>query len=166
MSMNRGLRSARFALLLATVFSFGGCRDDERAAADPDRPAAPSAPDQARIGRLIGEKLRADLLAYMERLQDVNSLSADTLAARMPIHRRMLEDVLEQAEREMANLDVPGVTRWRALTDSLRRDLPLTERLRGEELRAFLTAHQMRVQRMIDLHATMMAPVDSLTSTD
>lgn len=47
----------------------------------------------------------------------------DSLPAAMPMHRRMVSEMLAEMNREMADMKMPADARWSGLMDSLRQDL-------------------------------------------
>lgn len=105
---------------------------------------------------LVGQNLADNLLAYMDRLEHVDSVETETLRGRLPLHARMLTDVLVQYEREMQIREVSGGRAWQATVDSLRRDLALLPATSDRELRPALLAHQRRVARLIQFHEAML----------
>lgn len=134
------------------IIALVGC--DERRPARRDVAIADSFDSQTVV--LIGRNLAANLMAYMERLEDVHSAQPETLRRRLPIHARMLTEVLAQYEREMTILDVTGGRAWKSTVDSVRNDLSILQQVNDRELRPVLEAHQRRVANLITYHEAML----------
>lgn len=132
-----------------------GCDNPEPAAKTNPPPVAT---DSATVS-LIGQNLAENLLAYTQRLES-DSVPLERLRERLPMHARMLKDVLMQYEREMIVLDVNGSGRWRAILDSLRTDLWTLGQTPDGELRDALRAHQRRVRALITAHESMLPPTN------
>lgn len=105
---------------------------------------------------LVGRNLADNLLAYMDRLEELDTATTETLRRRLPVHVRMLTELLAQYDREMTILDVKGGHRWQATVDSVRSDLSILQQANDRELRPALKAHQRRVGKLITHHETML----------
>lgn len=151
----------RFHNFLALMLLPAGCGDaqTERAAISAD--AAPS--DTANAAPSIGQNLAANLLAYMHRLEHRPGIPIDTLRNRFRIHAAMLEELLVQYEREMQALTVERGPIWRATVDSLRGDLATLPDANDAAFLPILSAHQRRVDKLIQFHEAMIRSDSTLT---
>ncbi len=84
---------------------------------------------------------------------------ADSVKAMLPMHRRMVANMLAQMTGEMRGMHMPADARWTATVDSLRQDLVHMPEMSGAELKAMMPAHMGRVTRLMDTHRTMMGGV-------
>lgn len=142
-------------ILLITIVAVTGCNDPQPQPAQTELASADSLNSPAVA--LLGQNLADNLVAYMDRLEEVDTATAGTLRARLPLHAQMLNELLAQYEREMTILDVSGGHSWRATVDSLRTDLMVLQQTSDRELRPVLEAHQGRVGALITHHESMLA---------
>lgn len=108
------------------------------------------------VAPLVGQSLADNLLAYMNRLEHVESVPDTTLRKRLPLNINMLRDIIAEYDREMRVLDVPADTSWRVIVDSLRLDLDKMPTLPAADLPTFLPGHQRRVRNLIRAHERML----------
>ena len=89
----------------------------------------------------------------------VHSVGAgtDSMQVMMPMHRQMTANMLSAMNREMRDMNMTVDSAWSATVDSVRQDLVRLPELSGSELRAFMPAHRERVNRLMEMHRSMMA---------
>lgn len=58
--------------------------------------------------------------------------------------------------REMRNMSMAADAGWKATVDSLRQDLVRMPQMGRTELQSFMPAHQVRLERLMQMHDSMM----------
>jgi hypothetical protein len=86
----------------------------------------------------------------------MDTASAATLQATMPMHRQMAANMIAQMNNEMRRMNMTGDARWTALMDSLRQDLIRMPEMNAQQLKAFMPEHHSRVARLMQGHRDMM----------
>lgn len=96
----------------------------------------------------------------MEQMQGhmraMDGISADSMKAMLPMHRRMVANMISQFNRDMGEMKMTGDAAWTATIDSLRRDLTQMPEMTASELQQFKPAHHARLMRVMESHRTMM----------
>lgn len=90
------------------------------------------------------------------QLQIMQGAVRDSLKAMLPMHRQMTENLIAELHREMRRMNVSGDAAWIATVDSLRQDLARMPGMDGEELWSFFPEHGARLNRLAEMHRSMM----------
>lgn len=139
---------------IATALLFGACGGD-----DADRPSAegmagtPMGEMEGMEGMDMGGGMMAEMQAHMQRTRGA---SGDSLMAMMPTHRQMTANLLAQMNREMRDMNMADDAEWNETVSALREDLVRLPDMSAEEVQAFLPEHQARIDRLIEMHGSMM----------
>lgn len=88
-------------------------------------------------------------------MRSMDTTSAAAIQAMMPMHRQMAEKVVAQMDSEMRSMNMQDA-RWSALMDSVRQDLARMPNTSAQQTKAFMTAHQGRMTRLMQSHKDMM----------
>lgn len=147
--------------LLALVLAFSACgsdapQQDASASGIPQSSTQTAAGVQGMPGTSGGQEgeapdqVRAQLQVMQEALRD-------TLRAMLPAHRQKAANMIAEFNREMREMNMGGDTAWNATVDSLRQDLVRMPGMDAEELWAFFPEHGARLNRLMEMHRSMMA---------
>lgn len=148
---------ATITLILAATISLAACAGDaeDEGLATPAATAEQAAPDTSGMQGMPGAG--ADMTAQMDaHLRMMGGASADSLRAMLPMHRQMVGNMLSQFDRDMRGMNMSGNTAWQAMVDSLRQDNSRLADMSAGEIQSFMPAHMGRVQRLIQMHRSMM----------
>ena len=142
-----------FTLALAAC---GGMDEAQNKAAAPSA-AAPAADTTMSgmqgMGGTQGGGMMQEMQAHMRAMQGAGG---DSLKAMLPTHRQMAANMIAQMNREMRDMNMAADTGWTATVDSLRQDLVRMPEMDAAELQAFMPAHQARLERLMQMHSSMM----------
>jgi hypothetical protein len=139
---------------LALVLSAcGGDTAEETAEAPAQEPGAGAMPGMQGRDGMSGMQMGSDMMAHMGRMQ---AMGGDSLMRMMPEHRRMLDSMMSQMNREMEGMNMGGDARWTALADSVRDDMARMPEMSAAEMQAYLPEHHARVSRLMEMHGGMM----------
>jgi len=86
----------------------------------------------------------------------MDAMTPSQMKSTMATHRQMAGNMLAQMNGEMRSMNMTADPAWTALVDSVRQDLVHMPDLSGAELKAFMTAHHARMQRLMAMHREMM----------
>jgi hypothetical protein len=89
-------------------------------------------------------------------MRSMDTASAPTIQAMMPMHRQMAANMVAQMNSEMRSMNMQGDARWSALMDSVRQDFVRMPEMNAQQLKAFIPAHHGRLTRLIESHRGMM----------
>lgn len=136
------------AFIAAALAACGGSGHGD----PPARPASGmpgmTAGDNESAAVLAGARAHLDSLVYLDAARLVFVRAAhDSIARR----------ALETMRRDMEGMGMPPDSAWRALEDSVRRDLDAVPRLVGEAFVLRMRGHAGRLRRLIGTHERMMA---------
>ena len=96
-----------------------------------------------------------------ERMQGhmrmIEGAGADQMKAMMPEHRQMAANMIAELSREMKGMNMAGDAAWNATVDSLRQDLVRMPEMGADELAGFMPGHEGRLNRLMEMHRSMMA---------
>ena len=90
------------------------------------------------------------------QLQTMQSLSADSLRAVMPMYREVTDGMLAQMTKEIMDMKVLQDGQWSALMDSVHQDLNTMRCMGGASLERAMAGHAARVARLVALYQSMM----------
>lgn len=160
-------------LALATGVAVGGCgRSKEvgypksygdsvsRAAADslegPTRSVSSneSASIQGMAG-MMGARLMTDSMKSQMRM--IGSMAPERMKAMIPMHRRMVAEMLSSFDDAMRKMNMPADSAWTGLADSVRQDLVTLPGMSGGQLKDFMVQHHARLIRLMKMHEDMTA---------
>lgn len=105
------------------------------------------------MGGIQSESMMDEMENHMAMMQGA---SGDSARAMLPMHRQMAANLLSQMTSEMRNMNMTGSAEWTATADSVRNDLARMPEMAADELGTFMSAHQERMRRLMDMHRTMM----------
>ncbi len=103
---------------------------------------------------MTGAAMMDSMQAHMRRSRH---MSADQMAAMVPMHRQMVGDMLATMHNESQARNLPSNAGWNALADSVQRDLDRMPALNKKEIKLAMPADCARVTRLIRLHEAMMS---------
>ena len=106
---------------------------------------------------MVGMTMQADCLMPMMRAQlESLDMGSSMNAAMLARHEELASRMLDAMGSDMRMMGMPGDSAWTALADSVRQDLAVLPTLSGRVLETRMRAHDMRMRRLIDMHAGMM----------
>lgn len=163
-------------IILTAVSLAAACRSDDRGIADTatlrvtagslegprSASAAPGAGamhdmKESEPARGSTRHMSAALMDSMERrLKSLEGVSAAQMTTIVPAHRQMVDRLLSELDADMRAMNMAPDAAWRALTDSVRRDLRRMPEMEGSELRVFMPDHHSRVDRLMAMHRRLM----------
>lgn len=159
------MRASRF--LFPMVVSLcgalvAGCTSKQTPASQ-DTAAAKTAADTTKTGgmasmagvqSMMSPAMGDSMQAEMKRMA---AMTADQMAAMLPMHRQMVGNMLSQMSSDMRSMNMPADAAWTALTDSVRQDLIRLPDVPKPELKQAIPAHHARVTRLMQMHKDMTA---------
>lgn len=96
----------------------------------------------------------AQLQGHMQMMQ---TASGEQLKAMLPEHRQLVANTMAQMNREMQGMDMSNNTEWNETVVALRQDLVQLPEMAPEELKGFIPQHQERINKLTEMHRTMMS---------
>jgi hypothetical protein len=162
--MKGPIRFAALSLLLAAAACGGDGESADQAAATDTGSVGASAADTGGMKGMEGMSM--DGMeggmdeAMRSHMQSMQGATGDSLMAMMPMHRQMAANMLSRMNREMGEMNMPGDAAWTAVVDSVRQDLARMPEMSASELQSFMPAHEGRLNRLSEMHRTMMANMD------
>lgn len=144
------MRLTVMTLGIGLVAGAAACAGDTRTSADTAAPvaaAADTAPAPANTG-MMGQ-----MQSHMKMME---SASADSLRAMMPMHRQMAGDMLAQMDRDMKSMNMQADAAWTATMDSVRQDLTRLSDMTAAQVAEFMPGHRRRMARLMESHQGMM----------
>ena len=158
--MNRVFRNTTVAAGLALLAACGGTEEEPEGAADTEVVAEPAAPAAAGgmegLGRMESMQqggIAAQLQGHMQMMQNA---SGEELRMMLPEHRQLVANTIAQMNREMQSMDMSDNTDWNESVAALRQDLVRLPEMTPEELKAFIPEHQERINKLMDMHRSML----------
>lgn len=145
-----------FLIFTLALAACGGADTAQEEAAAP--PAAAPAGDGTMPGMqgmsgTQGGGMIQEMQAHMRSMQGAGG---DSLRAMLPMHRQMAANMIAQMNREMRDMNMTADAAWTATVNSLRQDLVRMPEMGAPELQSFMPAHQARLERLMQMHASMM----------
>ena len=95
----------------------------------------------------------AELQAHMQMMQNA---SGEELKRMVPEHRQMVANMIAQFNREMRDMNMAEDSEWGGTVKALRDDLVRLPEMSPDELKSFMPEHQTRINRLIEMHQSMM----------
>lgn len=89
----------------------------------------------------------------------MDTMSATSVKAIMPSHRRMVDSMLTRMSSDMRGMNITADAGWTATADSIRADLDRMATMDGSQLRSGTGAHHQRMMRLMQMHRGMMGPM-------
>ena len=165
--MNSNLSSATLITLTGLLLA-SACSSKPAASTDTaGRPAAAAPPaDSAKAGGMPGMAGMQGMHGMMSsasmdsmhaEMQKMQGMTADQMAAMLPMHRQMAANMLSKMTADMRSMNMPADAAWTATTDSVRQDLTRLPELSKEQLNQALPAHHARMMKLMQMHKDMMA---------
>ena len=99
---------------------------------------------------------QANVDSMTAHMRSMDTASAASLQAMLPMHRQMVANMLSQMSSDMRSMNMSGDARWTALIDSVRQDLVRLPEMTAQQLMQNMTAHRGRVTRLMQSHMAMM----------
>jgi len=136
------------AVLLATACGRGADRADTSATKS----------DTGGMGgmNMPGMMNQANVDSMTAHMRTMDTASAASLQAMLPMHRQMVANMLSQMNADMRGMNMTADAKWTALVDSVRQDLVRLPEMTAQQLKQNMTAHQGRVTRLMQSHMAMM----------
>lgn len=146
--LNQPLRYIALALLVAS------CSRQETPVVDTSAMMMDSS--MKGLAGMHGDTAMGGMMARMEgHMAMMDTASAATLQAMLPMHRQMLDSTLTSMSDEMRRMNMTPPAEWSATADSLRQDLTRLAGMGASELPAFMRAHRARMMRLMQIHRAM-----------
>ena len=158
-------RSMASLVVLMGVVLASACTSKPAASTDTTARTAAAAPtaDSAQAGGMAGMQGMPGMMssATMDsmhaQMQKRQAMTADQMAAMLPMHRQMAANMLSQMTADMRRMNMPADAAWTATTDSVRQDLARLPELSKEQLKQAIPAHHARMMELMQMHRDMMA---------
>lgn len=163
MKIARRTLALRSLAALVGLMGIAGC-----AGGDPGNSGSNAEPVAARdtahammpgTGSMPGMQVSMDTSRTMERMEAhmraMEGASADSVQAMLPMHQRMVSNMIAQLNRDMGNMNMSGDTAWTATVDSVQRDLTRMPSMSSSELQQFTPGHHGRVTRLMGMRRAM-----------
>jgi hypothetical protein len=145
-----------FLIFTLALAACGGADTAQEEAAAPPA-AAPAGdgtmPGMQAVSGTQGGGMMEEIQAHMRSMQGARG---DSLRAMLPMHRQMAANMIAQMNREMRDMNMAADGGWTATVDSLRQDLIRMPEMGAPELQSFMPAHQARIERLMQMHTSMM----------
>jgi hypothetical protein len=147
------VRSFGYTLALAVLAA--GCGGDGNGAGARQGAAATASDTTAARPAMAMPSmgLVAGMRAHLDTLADADLA---TLMAAVSAHERQVAELLDAMNADMRAMNMSADAAWRALTDSVRRDLAALPDARGRALATRMRAHAAMVRRLLERHERMM----------
>lgn len=151
----------RFLAITLAVAASAACVKTRDRSADSTLRAASAAADTSMPmagmpARAVGSGAMVEQMRVS--LQMMQAMNADSLRARLPMHREMTDGMLAQMTREMMDMKMPADPQWSALMDSVHRDLARMPGMNGAALEKTMADHRAQLTRLMAMHHNMMGP--------
>lgn len=142
----------RSVLVVSTLIALACAKGADR----PDTTAAKS--DTAGMAGMSmpGMMSPATMDSMAAHLRAMDTASAGSMQAMLPMHRQMVANMLSQMNSDMRSMNMNADARWTALMDSVRQDLVLMPEMNAQQLKAFGSPHRGRLARLMESHRDMM----------
>lgn len=102
---------------------------------------------------MMGTRMIMDSMQSQMRM--MQTMTPEHMKAMIPMHRRMVANMLSSFDESMRKMNMPGDAAWKALSDSIRQDLNNLPEMSGSQLRGFMTGHHSRLMRLVTMHESM-----------
>ena len=155
--MKQLLHGSILALAMVTFAACGGGEKAQQRDAQLQSTAAPVADRAGQAMQGMGGMQGMDdgMMAQMQsHMRAMQSLSADSLGKLLPEHRQMAANMLARMNQQMRGMQ--GGPEWDEAVNAVRQDLTRMPEMSAEELKAYLPQHQEHVNRLMEMHRSMM----------
>lgn len=142
----------RMIVIAAVLLTVACAREADRA----DTSAATSDTGGMAGMNMPGMMNQAMVDSMTAHMRSMDTASAASLQAMLPMHRQMVANMLSQMNADMRGMNMTGDARWTALMDSVRQDLVRLPEMATQQLKQNLPAHHGRVTRLMQSHMAMM----------
>jgi hypothetical protein len=156
--MKQLLRGSVLALAMVTFAACGNGENAQQRDAQSQGAAAPAADTagQAIQGMRGGQGMEDAMMARMQsHMQAMRRLSSDSVEKVLPEHRQMAANMLAQMNQQMRGMQ--GGPEWDEAVSAVRQDLTRMPEMGAEELKTYLPLHQEHVNRLMEMHRSMMS---------
>lgn len=157
------MKPLRYAPLLLVALAAGACgrsdgADDTNAGEQEARTPAPAGlPGKDGMAGMQGMQSGGMVEQMRAHMAMMHGAGGDSLRAMLPMHRQTAANMIAQMNREMGEMNMAADAGWTATGDSLRQDLVRMPEMGAAELQSFMAAHQARLERLMQMHGSMMA---------
>ena len=103
---------------------------------------------------MMSPAMMDSMQTHMKKM--LGNMSADQMAAMVPMHREMVEAMLSQMTSEARTMNVPANAAWTALSDSVRQDLARLPAMNKNEMKQAMPEQCARVGRLMQTYKKMM----------
>ncbi len=107
----------------------------------------------AMTGTTTMPAMSAEMTAHMAEMKGADGARMNAM---LPDHRKMANGMLSQMNDQMTSMKMSATPAWKALTDSISRDLTAMSKMSAAALVAMIPAHEMRLMNLATMHETMM----------
>ncbi len=155
----------RLIVRLAAVLTIGACSGSDTAA-DTDAEQTPmtandgspksgtgTMPGMSGMPGISENNMMSQMQVHM-RMMD--GLRPDSMMATLPTHRQLVANMIAGFNKDMRDMNMASDNAWTATVDSLRQDLTRMTEMSASELQQFMSAHAVRVARLMESHQAMM----------
>ena len=145
------------ALAIAALAACGGGESETGTAADSAAVDTAAATDgMAGIPGMAGMAMDSAGMAQMRgHMDSMMSGSGEQMQGMMAEHRQMAANMLAQMNRDMQGMTADA--EWTETVEAIREDLARMPEMTPEEFRTFLPEHRARMDRLMEMHGSMMA---------
>jgi hypothetical protein len=147
----------RWAALACVLVSAATCGDQEQEA---EPGMMDGMPGTATDGEMDTPMVGGDQMQMMQQMrmhmQQMSSVSADSLMEIIPMHRQMAGQMLAGMDQTSVGRGMQMDSTWSATMDSVRSDLARIEGMSAQELEELMPAHRTRLQRLMSMHDSVM----------
>lgn len=144
----------RYPFMVALAVVVAACGGGTPAA---DDTAAGSTAAGGMAGHDMGNMQSSAMMDSMAvHMRAMENADAAALQSMVPMHRQMAANMVAQINTEMGSMKMPADQRFTALMDSVRQDLTRLPDVPSAQLKAFMTDHHGRLNRLMQTHRDMM----------
>jgi hypothetical protein len=153
----------RSLVILVSALSLAACSGKDTAAdanADQTPMAASDTGAMSGMSGMQGMQAMGDgsMMQQMQtHMRMMDGAAADSIAFLLPTHRQMVANMIAQFNKDMRDMNMASDNAWNATVDSLRQDLTRMPEMQTSELQQLMSAHRIRVTRLMESHRKMMS---------
>ena len=153
--MTNYFRTSLLVLALALAACGSDNPKDTAGASAADTAAAQQAGNAGMQGMegMQGGGMTERIQGHMRMMEGAG---AEQMKAMMPEHRQMAANMIAEFNREMKGMNMAGDAAWNATVDSVRQDLVRMPEMPAQELAGYMPAHEGRLNRLMEMHRSMM----------
>ena len=118
----------------------------------------PAPKQSGQMSGMQGMSMRSDSMMPMMRahLDSLVATPPQFVGGMLPRHEELASQMLDAMGADMTAMGMKADSAWKALADSVKRDLADLPTLSGQRLASRLPAHVDRIRRLMTMHQGMM----------